>query len=265
MTTTTDRLLAVAVRELGQTENPPNSNRVKYSAAYGLVGPWCSMFVWWCAREAGAGDMRQLVTPSFASCQGALNALKTQGRLRGSKQQAEKGDVVYFDWNADRHVDHTGFVLERHADGLVTVEGNTSASGSQSNGGAVMRKFRPWTTVAAVATLPNVVIQSHPTAPPAVAPAPTPPPSPAAANALGQLAQQLAYCRLFTVGDGNNTSETAVRFVQWGLNASKVAGVLVADGVWGPHTKAAVVAFQRNRHLTPDGLVGPATWSALYP
>lgn len=38
---------------------------------------------------------------------------------------------------------------------------------------------------------------------------------------------------------------------------------LVADGRFGPQTRAAVVAFQLRQGLTPDGIVGPMTWGAL--
>ncbi|HHV99142.1 MAG TPA: LysM peptidoglycan-binding domain-containing protein [Clostridiaceae bacterium] len=33
------------------------------------------------------------------------------------------------------------------------------------------------------------------------------------------------------------------------------------DGVFGPSTQQAVIAFQRDNNLLPDGIVGPATWS----
>ena len=36
------------------------------------------------------------------------------------------------------------------------------------------------------------------------------------------------------------------------------------DGIFGPRTREAVIAFQRYVGLTPDGIVGPATWTALY-
>lgn len=35
------------------------------------------------------------------------------------------------------------------------------------------------------------------------------------------------------------------------------------DGVFGSVTKTAVEEFQGERHLTVDGIVGPATWAAL--
>ncbi|GAA1446062.1 peptidoglycan-binding domain-containing protein [Leifsonia poae] len=38
---------------------------------------------------------------------------------------------------------------------------------------------------------------------------------------------------------------------------------VVVDGVFGPHTKAAVVSFQQANGLTADGIVGPHTWAAL--
>lgn len=36
------------------------------------------------------------------------------------------------------------------------------------------------------------------------------------------------------------------------------------DGIFGSGTNQAVVAFQQIMQLTPDGIVGPATWQALY-
>lgn len=43
----------------------------------------------------------------------------------------------------------------------------------------------------------------------------------------------------------------------------KIVGVL-ADGIFGAKTKAAVIAWQRAHSLSADGIVGPATWSVMF-
>jgi peptidoglycan hydrolase-like protein with peptidoglycan-binding domain len=37
------------------------------------------------------------------------------------------------------------------------------------------------------------------------------------------------------------------------------------DGLGGPRTKAAVLAFQGDNALAPDAIVGPLTWGRLIP
>jgi peptidoglycan hydrolase-like protein with peptidoglycan-binding domain len=45
----------------------------------------------------------------------------------------------------------------------------------------------------------------------------------------------------------------------------KVPGVDpgIADGIWGPKTRNAVIGFQGKNQLVKDGQVGPKTWKAL--
>lgn len=40
-------------------------------------------------------------------------------------------------------------------------------------------------------------------------------------------------------------------------------GLAGADGVFGSGTHNAVIAFQKAKRLTVDGIVGPKTWAAL--
>lgn len=55
-----------------------------------------------------------------------------------------------------------------------------------------------------------------------------------------------------------------VKTLQAALNKHPDLGTALAvDGDFGPKTEAHVVQFQKNNHLTVDGIVGPQTWGAL--
>jgi len=56
----------------------------------------------------------------------------------------------------------------------------------------------------------------------------------------------------------------SVSQVQERLNELGATPRLATDGIFGPITEAAVVAFQRSRGLASDGIVGPLTWGALF-
>lgn len=47
------------------------------------------------------------------------------------------------------------------------------------------------------------------------------------------------------------------------INASGVTGQITADGAFGPLTENAVKAFQTNRGIAADGVVGVQTWKKL--
>jgi peptidoglycan hydrolase-like protein with peptidoglycan-binding domain len=49
-----EKTFATAVKSLGVKEAPANSNKVSFSKLYGMVGPWCAMFVTFCYVEAGS-------------------------------------------------------------------------------------------------------------------------------------------------------------------------------------------------------------------
>lgn len=47
------------------------------------------------------------------------------------------------------------------------------------------------------------------------------------------------------------------------LNSAGASPKLETDGIFGPMTRAAVVAYQSSNSLDPDGIVGPLTWGKL--
>jgi len=65
-----------------------------------------------------------------------------------------------------------------------------------------------------------------------------------------------------TLRVGNTSPLTAVRDLQRDLGERGFFSGKV-DGLFGPRTKAAVLAFQSHAGLTTDGIVGPQTWAAL--
>jgi surface antigen len=132
---TATQVLAVARKEIGVRESPPGSNKVKYSAWYGMTGPWCAMFVSWVAAHSGATSIipKHAYTPAGVSWFKARHQYYSKPRV---------GDIVYFEWPGMGRVSHVGFVEAVHKDGsITTIEGNTDAAGGRT-GGRVMRQRR---------------------------------------------------------------------------------------------------------------------------
>ena len=109
-----------------------------------LAGPsediwWCMAFVSMCFDMAGEID----AIGGFS-----YNTDVTKNRMeKVSIEDAQRGDVVLFDWDHDGLTDHVGIVEANLGDGwLQTIEGNTSPSnaGSQSAGNGVYRRQRSY-------------------------------------------------------------------------------------------------------------------------
>jgi cell wall-associated NlpC family hydrolase len=138
------RALAIAVKELGVKESPPNSNdgpRVRvYQAETGAYKQaWCASFVAWAYHEAG----HQLKGWNTAYCPSYVETARAGkcGLRVVSAADARPGDLVLFDWDGGV-ADHVGLLETKVASGSFrSIEGNTS-TGNDSNGGQVMRRDR---------------------------------------------------------------------------------------------------------------------------
>jgi peptidoglycan hydrolase-like protein with peptidoglycan-binding domain len=159
--------LMVAWANSGVMESPSNSNKVptlqalsrslNLSSFYTNMGwPWCAFAVMLAALRHGSK------TATYGLRRGKFNALYTPDILYHAARnnygmkivgasQAEPGDFVMINFpGGDPRVDHVGIVTKSPVNGWVqTVEANTSAVGSQDNGGAVLRKNRPLSQVSA--------------------------------------------------------------------------------------------------------------------
>lgn len=136
-----NKILDTAIAEIGNAEQPANSNRTKYGKWFGLDGlAWCGMFVSWVYAHSGKRLPNIGYTNGFAGCQTAVEYFRKSGKVVTDPQP---GDIVFFDWNKDGRYDHTGIFeswIEGHAY-FNAIEGNT-AVGNDSNGGNVMRRIR---------------------------------------------------------------------------------------------------------------------------
>lgn len=137
---TAQNIIDTALAEVGVTEYPPNSNRVKYNDEYygqsvsGSAYPWCCVFVWWVFAQHDP-----CLVKKTASCQDLGNWFNAQGRWHSNPQV---GDVVFFKFNTnDRWTNHVGIVKAINGAVIETIEGNTSVN-SDDNGGAVMIRQR---------------------------------------------------------------------------------------------------------------------------
>jgi hypothetical protein len=136
-TTKRQKLLALAVAQIGVKESPPGSNRVLYSAWYGVVGPWCAMFQSWCAHSVGMAFKYAYVPYVVADARAAKNGLHVVAFA-----DAIPGDFVCYDWDKDGVADHIGCLEKKlTATSFDAIEGNTSV-GNESDGGEVMRRGR---------------------------------------------------------------------------------------------------------------------------
>ena len=143
---TAEEVLAIARGELGEKESPANSNRTKYGKWFGLDGyAWCMMFVMWVFAQVGA---LKLLPKRTASCGDLMRAAKAAGCW--VTKDYRPGDVVIYDFPGGAATDHTGIIEKVTLTGVVAIEGNTSQAGSQSNGGMVCRKTRPYSQIVGV-------------------------------------------------------------------------------------------------------------------
>lgn len=137
------KMYSIASSQVGTFESPSGSNRCKYTAWYGLVGPWCAMFLSWCAHVAGshnaaAGARWASVEAVVADARASRNGLRVV-----SHSEVQRGDWAAFHFTENfQHIGMFDHWIQRGVS-FATIDGNTTTSGgSEFNGGIVARKER---------------------------------------------------------------------------------------------------------------------------
>lgn len=232
-----------AVSQIGYCESPKNSNRTKYGKEFGLNGvPWCAIYLWWCFKHAGHENLfSHNASAAYAQdavvneCGGKWIMRKNTSRSarKAYLSKAKAGDIVCFDFGAfDAYRRHIGIVEKVSGQYIICIEGNTSKSGSQSNGGMVCRQRRLYSAICSAAR-PAYVQRTKVT---------------------GEFPERGS----FALGDYGEPVEAVQKKVNAAL-AGAYGYKLKVDGEYGDKTVRAVKLLQNIRHLKRDGHYGPKT------
>lgn len=247
---TANDVLRVARSQLGYTAT---STSGKFCDWYGLKGYWCAMFVSWVAAQAGATAIipRHAYTPTGAAW------FKKHGRWHNGTRGLAPGDIVYFDFGLGR-ISHVGIFEGWDRGRVVTIDGNTGATGGRSGGRVLRRARAPRYVVGygrpAYASRPaasGIAVDGW------------------AGRATIRRAQQLARTPQdgYISGQwrGNRKAHWAVVVMRYGRGGStlvrriQAAVGVKADGHWGAATSRAM---QRRLGVTADGYFGNASVKA---
>jgi hypothetical protein len=132
---TNARLIEVAAAEVGTIEEGDNLTKYgEFTKANGL--PWCGSFINWCCANSGVKIHSVVGT--------AIGAHKFK-EIQRWHETPEVGDLAFMDFPHDGvdRISHIGIVVGLMPNNQVLlIEGNTSGTGDQRNGGMVMVKVR---------------------------------------------------------------------------------------------------------------------------
>lgn len=234
---TRSQIIATARAELGTGENPPGSNRNKYTDWYGW-GPaaWCAIYTAWVYRQHSV-SLRELFTQAWPATMAGAEAAKRKGLWRPGIAGAQPGDLVYFllPGGDPGWVNHTGLYVGAAGGSVVTIDGNAS--------NAVREVTRDVARVVGYIDMSRFV---------QAPPKPAPPAGPAYPGT------PLRY-------DGNpDHMQHNDNVAKWQAQMQRRGWNIDVDGWYGNDSKAVAIEFQRRKGLDPDGVVGPLTWAATW-
>lgn len=261
MANTVDKVLKIALAEVGylekksnknldsKVENAGSANYTKYGRDMHKICPsvmdfpaaWCDAFVDWCFYRAyGQSNAKKLLCGGFNDYT-AASAQMYKNKKAWYTSHPQAGDQIFFkDANG---ICHTGLVYKVDSKYVYTIEGNTSgSSGVVKNGGGVFKKSY---------SLYNSRIAGYGR--------PKYDPSPKTTQANDKKIPPLASCTP-NLKQGSHGTQTG--YLQQDLNY--VLGCKLAiDQIFGSNTKKQLINFQKKNALTADGIYGSKTHAKM--
>ena len=225
---TAEEVMAVAKSYLGAKENPPDSNNVIFNTDYYGHAVSGADFPWCCVF---VWDVFRLAGASDLFCDGEKTAYcptfemwAMAEHLEVNKDDGQYGDIATMDFGKGR-ASHMGFILAKLSDGTYqTIEGNTSTT-SEDNGGAVMVRIRPQSVI----------------------------------RYIFRPKYQTGKNYLYKGDQGEAVKKMQTMLIGLGYSCGSEG----ADGYFGNATEVAVVLFQLDHYLAPDGFYGEITKACL--
>lgn len=239
-------VLRVALQQYGYTESPAGSNRTKFGNAFGWNSvAWCAQFDWWSGdqpngdnpiyKSANAADIEDL-TVKYKGGKYILPQTSNNKKKLAALPKYKPADIISFNFSGGTSRVHTGLVVGVWGKSIYCIEGNTSPSdnGSQSNGGGVFLRKRPYT--AGVCIVRPKYAKSALYKP---------------SKAYEGNAPKLPGRGYFKYGDKSAEVKKLQEALRWANGYN-----LKVDKKYGGGTFAEVVIFQLANSLEPDGKFG---------
>lgn len=219
-------------KKIVDTYNSHKPLAVGYKLKY--TDAWCAGFVSACAIACGATD----IIPTEVGCQRQIGLFQSKGIwVEDDAYVPNPGDFIFYDWqdtgagDNKGSSDHVG-IVEKVVDGVITViEGNYS--------NAVKRR---------TLNVNGKYIRGYGV-----------PKYDAEAPAEAELLCTVTLKGLSEGCKGNAVKALQILLAGYGYSC----GICGVDSSFGPDTKNAVKAFQKDFNLGDDGIVGHQTWAKL--
>jgi peptidoglycan hydrolase-like protein with peptidoglycan-binding domain len=213
--------------QLGTVEG--YNNDTKYGSAYGMNhASWCAMFIWWCGRQAHEST----AVGKYSYCPAWVTHWKHVNQWTNSRNELERGQIVFWDWNLNGDANHVETVesvivnSQGSATGVITIGGNTGPKSDR-----VYRQHRSFAYLLGAG-------KPH----------------------YSDYATAWVGKDLVKGSHNGAVGKLQHRLVKHNYSIGK-SGV---DNDFGTSTRAAVVKFQKDVKLTADGVVGSTTWGKLF-
>jgi peptidoglycan hydrolase-like protein with peptidoglycan-binding domain len=219
---------------IGLGESPDGSNHNKITEWYGIGnGAWCAMTIAYAFDQNGV-DLRGVMTEDWAWTPAAVQAAKDKGMWHNGLDGVQIGDSVFYkipggDAGIVNHV-------ATWAGNGVTIDGNW--------GNHVVRVEHDPDLVVGYIRYP---FADGPTAPVPVS-------NPDGPRFPGRY---LVYTPGHAMIRGDDVRD-------WQKRMRARGWTIAVDGIYGPASAKVAEAFQREKGLTADGVVGPLTWGAAW-